>query len=279
MKTIFSSYKRAKELPVHAVCRNCQTKLSGPYCHICGQNVFIGSKRSFRDIVFNTLENMFAVDHKLLITLKYLLFFPGHLTREYINGRIVSYVHPSKLFWFVSIFFFMFLTYNLRKQSEKVYKIKDLIEQEAGSTLAGEKNGLSINGLTKDQLKYDEGNVNQIASSFLGLNKDIDLTGYLTSYSPYISFLLIPFFALLLYTLYRRKNYFYADYMAFALHFHAYIFLLAGSYLGIRILFPGFNTDTFVFMVLPLLYFIIASWVVFKPKPFALIYKSFLLVI
>lgn len=222
---------------------------------------------------------MFAVDHKLLITLKYLLFFPGRLTREYINGRIVRYVHPSKLFWFVSIFFFMFLSYNIRKQSEKVYKVKDLIEQKADSTLTVEKNGVSINGLTKDQLKFDEGNVNQIAASILGLDKEIDLTGYLTSYSPYVSFLLIPFFALLLFTLYRRENYFYADYMAFALHFHAYIFLLVGCYLGIRILFPGLNTDTFVFMVLPLLYFTIASWVVFKPKPFALVYKSFLIVI
>lgn len=279
MKTIFSSYKRAKQIPVHAVCRNCHTQLQGPYCHICGQNVFHGSKRSFREIAFSTLENMFAIDKKLLITLKYLLFFPGRLTKEYINGRIVRYVHPSKLFWFISIFFFMLLSYNIRKQSEKVYNMKDLIEQKSDTSSTGLKSTINLSGIPENKHRAEEGNINQIATSILGVDKEVDLTGYLTTYSPYVSFLLIPFMALLLLIHYPQKNYFYADYLAFALHFQAFVFLVTGCYLGLKDLFPTLNINSIVFLYLPAFYFIVASITVFRPKPHKLILKSFSIIV
>jgi hypothetical protein len=65
--------------------------------------LFVGAQRSVKDLLLNAVANIFCLDNKIFVTLKYLLFFPGKLSVEYVKGRIVSYVYPSKLFWFISI--------------------------------------------------------------------------------------------------------------------------------------------------------------------------------
>ena len=93
--------KRKKKLPVLLVCRNCGVHVYGRYCHVCGQDLFAGRKRSVWDIIFGFFDSILSWDHKLWATLKLLLFFPGKLTKEYTSGHVVRFVHPSKLFWFV----------------------------------------------------------------------------------------------------------------------------------------------------------------------------------
>ncbi len=113
---------KRKTTLVHAVCKNCETHLQGRYCHVCGQDVFSGAIRTVKDLTFNAVENMFVLDNKLFSTLKYLIFFPGKLSVEYRNGRVKRFVHPSKLFWFISIIFFTLLTVqikNLISEDEK----------------------------------------------------------------------------------------------------------------------------------------------------------------
>ncbi len=87
-----------------------------------------GARRSIRDLTFNMTENIFSFDDKIFSTLIYLLFVPGKLTKEYMKGRIVSYVHPSKLFWFISILFFTLLTIHIDKEKES----KEKTEEETG---------------------------------------------------------------------------------------------------------------------------------------------------
>jgi hypothetical protein len=111
--------KRQKTILVHAVCRNCGTQLFGRYCHTCGQDVFVGAKRTVKKLIFNALENMFALDNKILSTLKYLIFYPGKLSLEYKNGRVCRYVHPFKLFWFITIIFFTILSLYIHKEQQR----------------------------------------------------------------------------------------------------------------------------------------------------------------
>lgn len=277
MKNMLSSYIRAKQLPVHAVCRNCQTRLEGPFCHICGQNVFKGSKRSFRDLAFNTLENLFAIDYKLLITLKYLLFFPGRLTKEYINGRIVRYVHPSKLFWFISLLFFTLVTININRNKQEIALDESNISTIINSSQDSISKTIIPEQYNEYKAKTDKIN-STIGNAVNAINSD-DFKGYISTYSPYVAFILIPFFAFLLFLLYRDKKLFYADYLAFALHFHSFVFILLGAYLLLKMSFEKVEISSVVFFYAPMLYFIIASWYVFRPGIFSLIAKSILIVI
>jgi hypothetical protein len=62
-------------------------------------------------MVVDVLEDQFILDKRLPRTLGSLLFRPGHLTVEYVNGRIVRYIHPFRLYLVTSIIFFLLLSF------------------------------------------------------------------------------------------------------------------------------------------------------------------------
>jgi hypothetical protein len=106
--------KKNKTAVVRAVCRNCGTPLVGRYCHVCGQDVFAGTNHRLREFFTNSFNVIFAWDSKIFRTLWALTAFPGRLTKEYLDGRITRYVHPSKLFWFMTIVFFALLLSQIK---------------------------------------------------------------------------------------------------------------------------------------------------------------------
>jgi hypothetical protein len=105
MKSLFPKQKNKKVLPVQSVCRNCGTQLSGRYCHCCGQDLFAGGEKTVGEILYHTFDTVFAWDNKIFRTLVSLMFYPGKLTKEFFSGKIVQYVYPAKLFWFIPFFF------------------------------------------------------------------------------------------------------------------------------------------------------------------------------
>ena len=267
MKTLFAERKRKKSLPVPTICYNCGTSLHGPYCHKCGQKLFSGIKRSIGDLVFNMLENIFALDSKIFLTLKYLLFYPGKLTKEYINGRIISYVYPAKLFWFFSIIFFAVLTFHI---SSEDIPPPDINPDTSTLTVSPTSENVtdSIQSLSTEKFDTDEtgDDLGMIIVDIAGDAQKVNFKHYFSTYFSYVVFLLIPFFAFLLYLFFRKKNYYYTDCLAFALHFHAFVFLLFTLYLGIRMLWANFVYHKTVFILIPIVYFLTAVWTVFRPR-------------
>ncbi len=275
IKKAYSERNRKKILPIQATCRNCGAGLHGRYCHACGQDLFQSTKRTVGSMAFHSMENVISIDSQLFITMKYLLFRPGKLTKEYINGRIVRYVHPSKLFWFISILFFMLLTMNISnkinvgpEKANTVVKKERTIPPEsskaASSAKASEDSDNTITETINNKKNKDKEQIlreKQFKSDFLG-------------YAPYVSFLLIPFFALLLNIFFRKKELFYADHLTFALHFHAFMFLLFSAYILIYKLYPSYDYEVYFFLVIPLIYFIWALWVVYRPRKWSLLFKT-----
>jgi len=89
-------------------CLNCGTTLEGKYCHNCGQeNLEI--KESFGHMMNHAISDYFHFDHQFFHTLKPLLFKPGYLTNEYTAGRRAQYLHPVKMYIFISIVYFLVL--------------------------------------------------------------------------------------------------------------------------------------------------------------------------
>lgn len=82
-------------------CANCGTPLAGPYCSRCGQHV-ADYHRSVWRFVVDFLDNTFSWDSRFLRTLVPLFRQPGFLTKEFMAGRRVHYVHPLRLFLFTS---------------------------------------------------------------------------------------------------------------------------------------------------------------------------------
>src|SRR3954471_17773774 len=87
-------------------CLNCGTDLQGKFCHICGQeNLQI--KESFGHMLNHAVSDYFHFDHQFFHTLKPLFLQPGKLTNEYIAGRRMQYLHPVKMYIFISLVFFI----------------------------------------------------------------------------------------------------------------------------------------------------------------------------
>ncbi|MDP9048229.1 MAG: DUF3667 domain-containing protein [Bacteroidota bacterium] len=89
-------------------CLNCGTILEGKFCHHCGQeNLQI--RENFGHMMNHAVSDYFHFDHQFFHTLKPLLLKPGKLTNEYMAGRRVQYLHPIKMYIFISIVYFLLL--------------------------------------------------------------------------------------------------------------------------------------------------------------------------
>jgi len=95
-----------KRLAGSPACLNCGTELAGPFCHYCGQpdkNLM----RFFPVLLRELLEDFFDYDSRFARTMKPLLFHPGRLTRDYLDGRRFRYTPPLRLYIFASMAFFL----------------------------------------------------------------------------------------------------------------------------------------------------------------------------
>lgn len=96
----------AKKLAGSGNCMNCNTELKGPYCYYCGQpdRNFM---RFFPALLRDLMEDVLDFDSRFMRTLKPLIFKPGRLTRDFMNGRRFRYTPPLRLYIFSSIVFFL----------------------------------------------------------------------------------------------------------------------------------------------------------------------------
>ena len=98
---------RRKKTPSYSYCKNCGTKLDGMYCYQCGQYA-LDIEQPFWKYIRQYFENVYQFDGKVWQTLYLLFRKPGFLTNEFNAGKVSSYVHPLRLFMFLSAVFFLF---------------------------------------------------------------------------------------------------------------------------------------------------------------------------
>ena len=98
-------------------CLNCGAELQGHFCHVCGQeNLQI--KENFGHLMGHAISDYFHFDEKFFHTLKPLLFQPGKLTVEYMAGKRTQYLHPIRVYIFISLIYFLLLFSNQAEQRE-----------------------------------------------------------------------------------------------------------------------------------------------------------------
>jgi len=90
-------------------CANCGAALSGRFCAQCGQPAHV--HRSLLHMFEELLHGIFHFETKAWRTLPLLMFRPGRLTREFIDGKRARYVGPLPLFLFMM--FAMFMSFSL----------------------------------------------------------------------------------------------------------------------------------------------------------------------
>lgn len=140
-------YRRLKRIrkltvPAYSHCKNCGEKLQGMYCSRCGQYA-LDTEQPFWKYIKQYFENVYQFDSKVWQTLWLLFRRPGLLTCEFNAGKINSYVHPFRLYMFISVvfftIFFMFASDIARRSMREVslapYNMPDtvLVQLRAGT--------------------------------------------------------------------------------------------------------------------------------------------------
>lgn len=85
-------------------CANCDHTYTGNYCPICGQAADVG-RITWRSVWKNIL-NVWGMDSKsLFYSLWQLLWRPGYLIGDYINGRRQQSYSPTSMLFIVALFY------------------------------------------------------------------------------------------------------------------------------------------------------------------------------
>ncbi len=103
--------KKPKKINVKGdFCLNCGQALkeSDNFCPKCGQ-INDTSRVSLKQYLSDYLSGFLSFDNRFFKTISPLIFKPGKVTREYIEGKRVKYVNPFQLYLHISIVFFLFL--------------------------------------------------------------------------------------------------------------------------------------------------------------------------
>ncbi len=246
-------------------CQNCGTELKGPYCHYCGQpdkNFF----RFFPALLREMMGDLLDFDSRISRTLKPLLFKPGKLATDYMQGRRFRYTSPVRLYLFSSIIFFVFAGFlanqsineamadmglaghssaasELIPPTSETELVFDDNQETASAKHSGRGGWWNIN-MPKDDsgeselvdLPFVPDSLNNWVNTELAkseiksqaINEDPTLiTSKIFDLLPMTIFALLPIFALLLKAFYLFSKRYYTEHLIFALYNHSFIFVLA----------------------------------------------------
>ena len=136
-------------------CKNCGTELQGVYCHNCGQYAK-DLKQSFGSFIMEYLSNTYNLDGRIFQTIWLLFRKPGFLTKEFLDGKLNSYVHPLKLNLFLllvvmMVFAFSIALHNSDTQSDSV---EEYDEMELPELIIKQLN--SLDGYIKELSKHNK---------------------------------------------------------------------------------------------------------------------------
>ena len=98
-------------------CLNCGSMVQERFCSHCGQEN-TEPKESFGHLLGHFFEDVTHYDSQLLTTLRDLIIRPGFLTRQYNEGKRLSYLNPIRMYIFISAVFFLVM-FSQKKAEEK----------------------------------------------------------------------------------------------------------------------------------------------------------------
>lgn len=239
-------------------CLNCGDQTVGMFCPRCGQRK-VDVRISLRRMLGEVMEDQLSVNSTLPRTLIALVFRPGRLTREYVQGRIVRYVPPFRLYLVSSLLFFVILPFvadpgkmvslngaDAGVDSVRTARIADSVLL-VHARRTGEDTVRLASAVTRARAEPSPGNVQfgprpeQVPQLFKPLAARMKRTeerlnampkgeAFRTlieafeENAPAGVFVMMPLFALILKILYARRKRFYVEHFVFALHVHAFAF-------------------------------------------------------
>lgn len=225
------------ELRQDKTCQNCGHVVNEIYCPSCGQKN-IETRQSFVHLIGHFAEDFTHYDTALWKTIKYLLFYPAKLTREYLSGKRQSYVLPVKLYIFTSFITFLLLALvnGYEHRLEKAAASASSKESKQELKTSADYNGVKVSSYEQlDSLIIHSKNKpsgftywiirKKIELDHKGVTGD-DISEAFNHTLPKVLFLYMPLFAFWLWLLHGKKTWYFFDHGIFTLHYFSLLLLL-----------------------------------------------------
>ncbi len=242
----------SRKLRSETDCLNCGTEVKDKYCPHCGQPNY-EPRESFRHIMTHFVTDYLHLDEKFFSSLKYLLFSPGKLTNEYNSGRRMTYVHPFRLYIFITIVFFIVQGVNSNENKLKLKQIEEngdttimispAMETDV-DTAQGEVNmdyswseveDTTVEQYEKRQAALPEAERDDFFRSYFNkktiianqqkFNLSEKIMQNFQHNIPKMMFLILPVFALILQIFFRRKKLYYVEHFYHSVYLHCFFYL------------------------------------------------------
>ncbi len=173
-------------------CFNCETPLHNKenFCPVCGQENH--NKQASIGVIANDLvQDYTGYDSTLVRSLRSLLFSPGQMTEDYLDGKQKQFVPPIRLFLFLSFSYF------------------------------GTQWLLSGGSIAADLQILGDEKLNDVDE------KLIEVVGAIRNNQSLFALLFSPIQAMLVMLLFRSaKRRYYVDFFVFTLHLFSFFFML-----------------------------------------------------
>jgi hypothetical protein len=256
---ILPSFRATERRTPDRPCTNCGDPTPGNFCRTCGQRK-VEVHVSLGRMLLEALDDQFSINSALPRTLGALVARPGHLTREYMGGRIARYIPPFRLYLVTSVVFFLALSLLPELRNPEVHlgntvtiggpDRADSADAAAKSPTPATQAGIAgtqgprarkaaaaaepePSWLRMSPVNTGDTVLDSIANARLDHYRRMEqseavrevINGFLGKV-PQMMFVLIPIFSAMLMLLYAGSGRFYVEHFVFALHVHASAFLI-----------------------------------------------------
>ena len=168
--------------------------MQGRYCSVCGQEDRPAAP-TLRQVVGDTWEAVTNLEGRTVQSLGLLFFFPGFLTREYLEGRRVRWVSPVRLYLVISVAYSALVSITGWSGNFTI--------EVSGETVADTQAELEARGFESEE------DLERTAQNAVG------------TWIPRAMFLLVPLFAGMVAFARRPSKRTYPQHLVFTLHVHA----------------------------------------------------------
>ena len=110
-------------------CLNCNYVVDNRFCPNCGQEN-TESRKTFFHLFMHFFEDLTHYENAFWKTIKYLIFRPAYLSKEYLSGKRMSYLAPVRLYIFVSFVTFFLISTIPNEESKSDEKLNRYISIE-----------------------------------------------------------------------------------------------------------------------------------------------------
>jgi hypothetical protein len=189
--------------PTTITCQNCGNRFQGPYCNICGEQVYHEHDKRFAHFIEEAFHFITHFDTKYFQSFWLIFSRPGFLAQQYSQGRRKKYFSPVSFFMIGVVIYLLF-------------PLMQGMNISFASHLSN-NNGLHFHALQRwaqHKALAEHVSLEQIAEKFDHISPKI---------SKVLLVILIPMSALVLALLFNRgRHYYYFDHLMFAAEFNSF---------------------------------------------------------